>query len=93
MSDYIEDLKSILQTKQGRNVLWQMLEQANVFGMSYTGEVNSTFFNEGARSAGNRLLVQIQQASPESFLLMQKEHLEKIQAENSRKEKEREQVD
>ena len=93
MSDYIEDLKSILQTKQGRNVLWKILEQANVFGMSYTGEVNSTFFNEGARSAGNRLLVQIQQASPESFLLMQKEHLEKIQAENSRKEKEREQVD
>ena len=93
MSDYIEDLKSILQTKQGRNVLWQMLEQANVFGMSYTGEVNSTFFNEGARSAGNRLLVQIQQASPESFLLMQKEHMEKIQAENSRKENESEQVD
>ena len=93
MSDYIEDLKSILLTKQGRNVLWQMLEQANVFGMSYTGEVNSTFFNEGARSAGNRLLVQIQQASPESFLLMQKEHMEKIQAENSRKENEREQVD
>lgn len=93
MSDYIEDLKIVLQTKAGRSVLWQMLEQANVFGMSYTGEVNSTFFNEGARSAGNRLLVQIQQASQEAFLLMQKEHMERVQAENLRKEKEREQVD
>ena len=93
MSDYIEDLKSVLQTKAGRSVLWQMLEQANVFGMSYTGEVNSTFFNEGARSAGNRLLVQIQQASQEAFLLMQKEHMERVQAENLRKEKERERAD
>ena len=93
MSDYIEDLKSVLQTKAGRNVLWRMMEQANVFGLSYTGEVNSTFFNEGARNIGNRLLIQIQQASPELFLLMQKEYMEKVQAENSRKEKERGQVD
>ena len=93
MFDYIEDLKNILQTKAGRNVLWQIMEQANVFGLSYTGDAKSTFFNEGARSAGNRLLVQIQQASPESFLLMQKERMDRVQAENSRKGKEREQVD
>ena len=93
MSDYIEDLKSVLQTKAGRNVLWRMMEQANVFGLSYTGEVNSTFFFVCARNIGNRLLIQIQQASPELFLLMQKEYMEKVQAENSRKEKEREQGD
>ena len=81
MSDYFEDLRSVLQTNSGRNVLWQMLEQANVFGMSYTGEVNSTFFNEGARSMGNRWLIQIQQADAVSFIKMQQEHLAKLEEE------------
>lgn len=93
MSDYIEDLKSTLQTKAGRNVLWSIMDQANVFGMSYTGEVNSTIFNEGMRNMGNRLLIQIQQANPDAFLLMQKEHIERIKEENARKENEHEQVD
>ena len=81
MNDYFEDLRSVLQTSAGRNVLWQMLEQANVFGMSYTGDVNSTFFNEGARSMGNRLLIQIQQADAASFIKMQQEHLAKLEEE------------
>ena len=81
MNDYFEDLRSVLQTGAGRNVLWQMLEQANVFGMSYTGDVNSTFFNEGARSMGNRLLIQIQQADAASFIKMQQEHLAKLEEE------------
>ena len=81
MSDYFEDLRAVLQTSAGRNVLWQMLEQANVFGMSYTGDVNSTFFNEGARSMGNRLLIQIQQADAAGFIKMQQEHLAKLKEE------------
>ena len=81
MNDYFEDLRSVLQTGAGRNVLWQMLEQANVFGMSYTGDVNSTFFNEGARSMGNHLLIQIQQADAASFIKMQQEHLAKLEEE------------
>ena len=93
MSDYIEDLRSVLKTSAGRNVLWQVLEQANVFGISYTGESNSTFFNEGMRNIGNRLLAHIQQANPDAFLLMQKEHIKRGNDEKLRKEKEREQVD
>ena len=89
MNDYFEDLRSVLQTSAGRNVLWQMLEQANVFGMSYTGEVNSTFFNEGARSMGNRLLIQIQQADAASFIKMQQEHLAKLEEEKRLKKMDR----
>ncbi len=89
MSNYFEDLRSVLQTSAGRNVLWQMLEQANVFGMSYTGEVNSTFFNEGARSMGNRLLIQIQQADAASFIKMQQEHLAKLEEEKRLKKMDR----
>ena len=88
MSNYFEDLRSVLQTSAGRNVLWQMLEQANVFGMSYTGDVNSTFFNEGARSMGNRLLIQIQQADAASFIKMQQEHLAKLEEEKRLKKTE-----
>ena len=90
MSDYIDQLNEVLQTKSGRRVLWSIMEQSNVFGISYTGEVNSTLFNEGMRSTGNRLLVQIQQANPDAFLLMQKEHLDQIKAEKIRKENKRE---
>ena len=89
VSDYFQDLENVLRTKSGRRVLWCILSQANVFGLSYTGEVNSTMFNEGKRNVGNQLLAQIQGVRVDLFMLMQKENLERIKLLN---EKEKENV-
>ena len=87
VSDYLQDLENVLRTKSGRHVLWSILSLANVFGLSYTGEVNGTMFNEGRRNVGNELLAQIQGVSVDLFLLMQRENLERIKLLNE-KEKE-----
>ena len=78
VSDYREDLECVLRTESGRHVLWSILTLANVFGLSYTGEVNATMFNEGRRNVGNELLAQIQGVNVDLFLLMQRENLERI---------------
>ena len=87
--DYREDLACVWGTESGRHVLWSILAQANVFGLSYTGEAMSTMFNEGKRNVGNELLAQIQGVNVDLFLLMQRENLERIKLLN---EKEKENV-
>ena len=87
VSDYLTDLENVLRTESGRRVLWSILSQANVFSLSYTGEVNSTMFNEGKRNVGNELMAHIQQVDVGLFLLMQKENIERIKLLNE-KEKE-----
>ena len=89
VSDYFQDLENVLRTEPGRHVLWCILTQANVFGLSYTGEPNGTIFNEGKRNVGNELLAHIQNVNIDMFLLMQKENLERIKL---MKEKEKENV-
>ena len=78
VSDYQQDLETVLRTESGRHVMWSILSLANVFGLSYTGEVNSTMFNEGKRNVGNELLAHIQGVNVDLFLLMQRENLERI---------------
>ena len=87
VSDYLTDLENVLRTESGRRVLWSILSQANVFSLSYTGEVNSTMFNEGKRNVGNELMAHIQQVDVGLFLLMQKENIERMKLLNE-KEKE-----
>lgn len=66
------DLRSVLNTAEGRRVLWRILSQAQVFTASYTGD-QDTFFNEGKRNIGIWMLEELMQAKPEAFLQMQRE--------------------
>ncbi len=73
-----EDLRNLLATYNGRTVLWGMLEQCNVYRLSFSGEsaYNTAFF-EGQRSIGLWLLAEIHQVAPNAYLQMQQEHLKR----------------
>ncbi|MES3028475.1 MAG: hypothetical protein V4820_11555 [Pseudomonadota bacterium] len=52
----IGDIVWLMSNKRGRRIVRRLLDQAGVYQLSYTGEALSTAFNEGRRSAGNKLI-------------------------------------
>jgi len=68
------DIIAVMNTAPGRRYIWRLLESARVFGSSYAHQSNQTFFREGQRNVGLAIFTAVLAASPELFLLMQKEH-------------------
>lgn len=65
-----DDVKQVMSTEQGRRFIWSMLEQAGVFCISFTGEVNTTIFNEGKRNSGLALFNEVMGFCPDLYLKM-----------------------
>lgn len=63
------DLRFLLSTDQGRRFIWGMLEKCGVFKSSFTGS-SETFFLEGQRNIGLKLMSDIMRVDPESYLKM-----------------------
>lgn len=70
----LNDIIAVMTEPAGRRYVWRLLEEARVFTSSYAHETNQTFFREGQRNVGLWIFTQLLEASPELFLLMQKEH-------------------
>lgn len=68
----LNDVRHVLSSVQGRRFVWRILDMAGVYRSSFTGN-SSTFFNEGARNIGLRVLSDVMDAKPEAFLQMQQE--------------------
>lgn len=68
----IADTRFILSTQQGRRFIWKYLTHAGIFTTSFTGN-STTFFNEGKRDVGLKLLADVMEASPESYVSMMRE--------------------
>lgn len=67
------DMRKLLSIPEGRRFLWRLLSDAKVFAASYAGEAPSTFFNEGKRDIGIKVLQEILAAKPDAFSQMQRE--------------------
>lgn len=78
--DELEDLRFLLATAQGRRFFWRLFEATHQFTTSFTGN-SQTFFYEGERNVGLKILSDIMEADSESYVLMIKEanghHLKK----------------
>lgn len=75
-SEYLKELAMVMSTALGRRVMWAILAKANVMTPSYTGDMGSTFFNEGRRSVGLSLWADLEAASFDKLLMMQREAME-----------------
>lgn len=67
---HADDVKKVMATESGRRFVWGLLDQAGVFRISFTGEVNSTIFNEGNRNSGLSLFNDVLKFCPELYLKM-----------------------
>jgi hypothetical protein len=63
------DFAWLMSDKRGRRFMWRMLEVTGVYRSSFTGN-SETFFREGARNVGLKLMADIHDYAPESYLLM-----------------------
>lgn len=66
------DLRWVLNSKPGRRFMWRLLEECGVYKTSFTGN-SATFFNEGMRNIGLKLINEINNNAPEAYLVMLKE--------------------
>lgn len=66
------DLKMILKTEYGRRYIWKQLSRCGVFEISFTGN-STTFFNEGKRDIGLKMLADINEADDMALVLMMRE--------------------
>lgn len=68
-----DDLKAVMQRKQGRRFVHGILERAGVWRLSFHTNALQMAFNEGARNEGLALLAKIYEHCPENYSLMLKE--------------------
>lgn len=68
-----EDLKAVVSTVNGRRFIWKYLDLCGIYETTFTGG-SETFFLEGKRAVGLTLLKDVIDASPETFIVMQKEN-------------------
>lgn len=62
----------LLDDEKGRRIAWALLEETHVFRTSMTGN-SQTFFLEGERNIGLKVLDRIMTTAPDAFALMQRE--------------------
>lgn len=75
-------IRSAASSRQGRHLMWAFLQQSGIHALSYTGEANSTAFNEGQRNMGIWLKSHLDRFAPEAFLIMTKEAKEDFENDN-----------
>lgn len=70
-----EDLKWLLADPRGRRLYWNLMSDCGVFRSSFTGN-SATFFNEGRRDVGLKLLADLTDICPQMYVVMVQEQQE-----------------
>lgn len=68
-----DDFKWLMSSKQGRSIVWRLMEEAGVFRISFNLNSMQMAFNEGKRDYGNRIFNLILTHTPELYPAMMKE--------------------
>lgn len=70
----LQALGTFLRDVAGRRWMWSVLSECHIWQPSFSTNALRLAFLEGERSQGLRLLSEIQEAGPDLFLQMLKEH-------------------
>lgn len=66
-----DDLKEVMRLPYGRRLIWNLLENAQVFQTAFSGEqTHFTAFNEGKKYQGTLIFAQLQEVCPDLYLRM-----------------------
>lgn len=66
----VEDLKRLLESKEGRRVLWRILGYCGVYDNAFTGN-SSTFFNNGRQDVGKWLIKELLRVNNKAYVNLQ----------------------
>lgn len=73
----LNDLRRVLETPEGRRVLWRFMSKCNVFGSVWEPSAR-IHYNSGRQDFGHFVMAEIVDASEEYLFLMMKENKERI---------------
>ncbi len=76
LQQQIEDVKWLMNQKQGRRIVWRLLALAGVYQTSFNSSGSVTAFNEGKRNVGLVILADVHEHAPDESLVMLKENRE-----------------
>ena len=62
----LSDLRDVMKTSQGKNVLWHVLSLCNIYSDVFTGN-SQTFHLEGKRAIGLQILKLMEDADPSMY--------------------------
>lgn len=65
-----DDIKFVMDSEQGRRVVWGLLERGQVFGACFNVDPNITAFNEGQRNLALVLFQRVMKHCPDQYLKM-----------------------
>lgn len=65
-----DDIKFVMDSEQGRRVVWSVLEKGQVFGTCFNVEPHITAFNEGQRNLALALFQRVMAHCPDQYLKM-----------------------
>ncbi|EHJ8929167.1 hypothetical protein KJB16_002604 [Salmonella enterica] len=66
----IDDIKFVMNSEQGRRVIWSLLERGKVFSPCFSGDSHLTAFNEGQRNLALALFQRVMANCPDQYLKM-----------------------
>lgn len=69
-----EDWRATLATRQGRNVVWQLLDFCGAFRSVFSEDAARMGYRAGKQDVGHFTIEQIEQAAPEALYQMMREH-------------------
>jgi hypothetical protein len=69
----LDDVREILSSPAGRRFYWRYLEECKLYKQCADHSGSWTYFNEGQRNIGLKLLSDLNEACPEAYLVMLKE--------------------
>lgn len=73
----MNEILTILQTSQGRQYIWRLLEKCGVYQSSFDNSGSRVYFNEGQRNIGLMILADVNDADPDAYVTMMKEAKER----------------
>ncbi|HBR7581862.1 TPA: hypothetical protein L9375_003338 [Klebsiella pneumoniae] len=65
-----DDIKFVMDSEQGRRVVWGLLEKGQVFGSCFNVDPHITAFNEGQRNLALVLFQRVMTHCPDQYLKM-----------------------
>lgn len=74
-----DSTRKTMDTREGRLLIWRILEKTGYQSLSYTGN-SETFFKEGRRSIGLQIYAELMGVCPELYWKMVQENVIKEKA-------------
>ena len=67
------DIRWLMESEQGRRIVWRILNQSGVFRSSFSSDALAMAFSEGNRNIGLQLMAQVHELCPDMYPEMVRE--------------------